>query len=626
MLSAQQNGGKMCGIAGFSSPHGRYAHEEAKWQNILNEMNRIQKHRGPDDEGTFLRPECGLAHVRLKIIDLVNGHQPMIKKENTRECAIVFNGEIYNMKELKDELLSQGTVFQTASDTEVILAGFMLHGSEYIQRMNGIFAIALWDSSSQCLHLFRDRLGVKPLFYTLKEDTLIFSSELKGLLAYPGVHPILDQEGLCEIFALGPAKTYGKGVFKNIRELLPGHHLTYSQGRLNVTAYWRLESRPHEESFAQTLEKTTWLLEDAVSRQMLSDIPISTFLSGGIDSSLITAICAKKLHREGKQLNTFSFDFENNHQYFHANSFQPSEDRPFVEEMVDFCSTRHFYLECDNKKQIDYLYKAVDARDLPCMADVESSMLYFCELVKTHNTVTLTGECADEIFGGYPWFHSKEAFETAAFPWSRDMSPRKALLSDELLSQLPLEEYARAAYEKTIQETPLLPGEPAVEQRRREIAWLNLRWFMTTLLDRMDRTSMHSGLEARVPFADHRIVEYVFNIPWTMKCPDGIVKGLLRHAGKKHLPESILWRKKSPYPKTYDPTYEKLLSRQLKEVLTTPSAPVRELLDIQKVHAFLDSPSDYGKPWYGQLMAGPQMTAYLLQINYWLEKYRIRLA
>ena len=615
----------MCGIAGFCNPRGEYAHEEAKWQNILNQMNRIQKHRGPDDEGTYLHPRCGLAHVRLKIIDLVTGQQPMIKKEGERECAIVFNGEIYNMKELKEDLVLQGISFRTESDTEVILAGFMLHGHEYIKKLNGIFAIALWDSLSCCLHLFRDRLGVKPLFYTRKEDTLIFSSEIKGLFAYPGVQPQLDQEGLCEIFALGPAKTYGKGVFKDIKELLPGHHLTYHPGHLDVSAYWKLESRPHEDSFPQTLEKTSWLLEDAISRQMLSDIPISTFLSGGIDSSLVTAVCAKELHKQGKQLNTFSFDFKNNHQHFRSNPFQPSEDRPFVEEMVRFSQTRHYYLECSNEQQIEYLYKAVEARDLPCMADVESSMLYFCRLVKEYNTVTLTGECADEIFGGYPWFHSQTAFDTPAFPWSQDMSPREALLSEDLLARLPLKEYAFSAYEKTIQETPLLPGENPTEKRRREISWLNLRWFMATLLDRMDRTSMHSGLEARVPFADHRIVEYVFNIPWSMKCPDGIVKGLLRHAGQKHLPQTILWRKKSPYPKTYDPAYETLLANRLREVLASPASPIRSLMDTKKVHAFLDSPSDYGRPWYGQLMAGPQMIAYLLQINYWLEKYRIRL-
>lgn len=274
---------------------------------------------------------------------------------------------------------------------------------------------------------------------------------------------------------------------------------------------------------------------------------------------------------------------------------------------------------------IDYLFKAVDARDLPCMADVESSLLYFCSKVVGINSVTLTGECADEIFGGYPWFHKKEAFEADAFPWSMSMEPRKTLLSEDVIRQLHMEEYAHEAYQKTIRETPLLPGESKEEKRRREIAYLNLRWFMVTLLDRMDRTSMYSGLEARVPLADHRIVEYIWNVPWTMKCPDGIVKGLLRSAGAGMLPDDVLWRKKSPYPKTYHPEYEQLLGKRLQEVLADPNAPIRQLLDTKKVNDFVNSPSDYGKPWYGQLMAGPQMLAFMLQVNYWLEQYHIQI-
>ncbi len=549
----------------------------------------------------------------------------MVRKKDGREFAIVFNGEIYNMNELKAELILEGAEFETASDTEVILVGYMLHGSSFIKKLNGIFAAAVWDSSSRRLCLFRDRLGVKPLFYTKAGDTFLFASEIKGLFAYPGVKAVLDRDGLCELFALGPAKSYGKGVFKDIFEVLPGHCITLEDDAFSDEAYWTLKSRPHTDSFDATVEKTAWLLEDAVKKQMLADIPISTFLSGGIDSSLVTAICAKELHRQGKQLNTFSFDFTGNSKYFKSNDFQPSQDRPFAEQMVSHCGTNHRFLECGNADQLNCLYLAVNARDLPCMADVESSMLYFCSKVAPHNKVTLTGECADEIFGGYPWFHSKTAFETDAFPWSSDLAPRRALLDDALIAELRMEEYARAAYEKTIHETPVLPEDSPEEKRRREIAYLNLRWFMVTLLDRMDRTSMYNGLEARVPFADHRIVEYVFNVPWEMKCKDGIVKGLLRHAGTKYLPKDILWRKKSPYPKTYDPSYEKLLGKQLKEVLATPNAPIRTLLDPKKVHAFLDSPSDYGRPWYGQLMAGPQMLAYLLQVNYWLKAYRVRI-
>ncbi|MCI9210593.1 MAG: asparagine synthase (glutamine-hydrolyzing) [Eubacterium sp.] len=615
----------MCGIAGFFNPKRDYTREKMKWLPVLERMNKVQKHRGPDQDGTYLSSSCGFAHVRLKIIDLLTGEQPMVRKSGETEFAIVFNGEIYNMHELKESLTAEGASFETASDTEVILVGYMLHGREFIKRLNGIFAAAIWDSHSKTLCLFRDRLGVKPLFYTKKGDTFIFSSEIKGLFAYPGVEPLLDKNGLCEIFALGPAKSYGKGVFKDIFEVLPGHVLTLDRYSYSDKAYWSLESRPHEDSMKTTIEKTAWLFSDAVKKQMLSDIPISTFLSGGIDSSLVTAVCAEELKKQGKTLHTFSFDFTDNQKYFKSNAFQPSQDRPFVEQMVSHCGTDHRYLECGNKEQLHCLYKAVDARDLPCMADVESSMLYFCSRVVQHNKVTLTGECADEIFGGYPWFHNKQAFETDAFPWSQDMAPRQTLLDDALIRELSMEEYAKEAYEKTINETPLLAEDTPEEKRRREIAYLNLRWFMVTLLDRMDRTSMYSGLEARVPFADHRIVEYVFNIPWHMKCPDGLVKGLLRHAGAKLVPKDILWRKKSPYPKTYDPSYEKLLGKQLREVLSTPSSPIRTLLDPKKVQRFLNSPSDYGRPWYGQLMAGPQMLAYMLQVNYWLKAYRVRI-
>lgn len=615
----------MCGIAGFCNPFANLETDEKRWSHVLREMNHVQKRRGPDDEGIYLNKSCGLAHVRLEIIDLLTGHQPMVRINAARQCCIVFNGEIYNMKELREELLREGARFETASDTEVILCGYMLHGPDYVRRLNGIFAAAIWDSRLEQLFLFRDRLGVKPLFYTSVGDTLVFSSELKGLFAYPGVEPVIDSDGLCEIFALGPAKTYGKGVFRGISELLPGEFLCFGRQGCRHITYWKLESLPHEDSFEKTVEKTAWLVEDSVKKQMLSDIPISTFLSGGVDSSLVTAVCARELKKQGKVLNTFSFDFKDNNKYFQSNDFQPSQDRPWAEKMVEHCGTNHRFLECSNIELMDYLYKAVDARDLPCMADVESSMLYFCSRVAAHNKVTLTGECADEIFGGYPWFHKKEAFEADAFPWSMQMEPRKVLLSDDLIRQLPLEEYAHAAYEKTIHETPVLPGESPEEKRRREISYLNLRWFMVTLLDRMDRTSMYSGLEARVPLADHRIVEYLWNVPWQMKCPDGIVKGLLRHAGQGMLPEEILWRRKSPYPKTYDPAYEHLLGSRLKEVLADPQAPVRVLLDTKKVHAFLNSSSDYGKPWYGQLMAGPQMLAFMLQVNYWLQKYNIRI-
>ena len=615
----------MCGIAGFYSSRHSYTQEDERWRKVLEGMNRAQKRRGPDEEGVCLSDHCGLAHVRLSIIDLNRGRQPMTRSVEGRTCTVSFNGEIYNMPELRRELEREGAVFKSDSDTEVILQGYLLYGEEYVRKLNGIFAIALWDALEETLYLFRDRVGVKPLFYTRQKDTLVFASELKGIFAFPGIRPTIDREGLCEIFALGPAKTYGKGVFRGISEVLPGHYLVCRESSVKDICYWKLESHPHEDSFEETVEKTAWLVEDSVKKQMLSDIPISTFLSGGVDSSLVTAICASELKKQGKILNTFSFDLAENQKYFRANSFQPSQDKPWVEKMVEYCGTNHRYLECNNTALIDNLFRAVDARDLPCMADVESSMLYFCSKVVEYNKVTLTGECADEIFGGYPWFHKKEAFETAAFPWSNDMEARQALLKEELIRELPMEEYASAAYEKTVRETPVCSEDTSEERRRREIAYLNLKWFMVTLLDRMDRTSMYSGLEARVPLADHRIIEYVWNVPWEMKCPDGLVKGLLRNVGKGKLPNEVLFRRKSPYPKTYHPEYEKRLGEMLLEVMNDPAAPIHSLIDREKLKRFLDTPSDYGRPWYGQLMAGPQMLAYMLQVNYWLEKYQIQI-
>lgn len=615
----------MCGIAGFSSFHVNFREESSRWFSVLQKMNQCQHHRGPDENGVFLSRSCGLAHTRLSILDLKCGKQPMTRQIGNHRATIAYNGEIYNMPALRQELIREGAVFETTCDTEVILIGYLLHGIEYVSRLNGIFAFAIFDETIQRLFLFRDRLGVKPLFYTLFNNTLIFSSELKGILCFPQFKAQLDREGLCEIFGLGPAKTYGKGVFKGIDELLPGHYLAYYGSGFSTTCYWSLESYPHEDDWNQTVEKTRYLVTDAIKLQMLSDVPICTFLSGGVDSSLVTAVCSSELQKQGRKLDTYSFDFKDNDKNFKANSFQPSQDRPFVDKMIAYCRTNHQYLECSNTELYSYLFEAVDARDLPCMADVEASMLYFCKRVAANHKVTLTGECADEIFGGYPWFHKKECFDADCFPWSMDFSPRTMLLKDSVLSALPIEEYAHEAYLHTLSEVPVLDGENKEEKRRREISYLNIKWFMQTLLDRMDRTSMHAGLEARVPYADHRIVEYLWNVPWSMKCKNGVVKGLLRASAEGLLPGEVLYRRKSPYPKTYDPAYENLLRTEIVTVLSDTHSPLRELVDLSKVLDFISHPSDYGRPFYGQLMAGPQLLAYLLQINYWLKKYQVEL-
>lgn len=615
----------MCGIAGFFNAYADYNANRGWAKDTIENMNRQLVHRGPDDNGIYISKTFALGHNRLSIIDLSSGHQPMIRSINGKAFGIVYNGEIYNMDELKAELQVKGWEFKTTSDTEVILVSYLEYGYNFVKKLNGIFAFAIMDEQKNELILYRDRSGIKPLFYTVKNEAVVFASEIKAIFKYPEINPKLDINGLNEIFSIGPSKTYGCGVFKDIDEVLPGNYIICSHNGLKKIQYWKVESKPHEDNFETTVKKTRKLLIDAVTMQMKSDVPICTFLSGGIDSSLVSAICAQELAKKGEKLNTFSFDFVNNDKYFKANNFQPSQDRPFAEKMVQHIKSNHKFLECNNIDLADYLYKSVDARDLPAMADIDSSLLYFCGIVKQYNKVVLTGECADEIFGGYPWFHKKEFFEKDTFPWMPNLEPRKTLLSDEFLKELNMDEYVKRTYEKSLAETPSLEGENSEEKRRREIAFLNLKWFMQTLLDRMDRTSMFSGLEARVPFADHRIIEYIWNVPWEFKNYNGTVKGLLREASRGLVPDEVLFRRKSPYPKVYDPNFEKLLKEVVIDIIEDTSSPVLQFLDKKKVYTFISSPSDYGKPWFGQLMAGPQMLGYLIQINYWIKKFNIEI-
>lgn len=613
----------MCSISGFFNPYADYSANQAEYQQILKHMTTSLFHRGPDECGFALSKRCGLAHTRLSIIDLKTGSQPMVYETGGFSYQMIFNGEIYNLPDLKQQLASLGYTFRTTSDTEVLLLSFLEYGPDFVKQVDGIFSFAVYDERHETIYLFRDYFGVKPLFYTFLNDTLIFSSEIKGLFCYPGVEAAVDSDGLNEIFSLGPARSPGNAVFRNIHELKPGFYLSHNRYGTQFTNYWRLSSMPHRDSYEDTIEKTRFLLTDAIRRQLVSDVPVCTFLSGGVDSSVVSAVCAAELRKKGVQLTTFSFDFKDNDKYFKSNSFQPSQDAPFVKKMVDFLKSNHHYLTCDNRTQADLLYESVDAHDLPCMADIDSSLLYFCREVSKSHKVVLTGECADEVFGGYPWFHREEFLKSNTFPWTPSLTPRQSLLSGSLLDALQMEKYVQKIYDTSVSEIAVLPTEDEIESNRRRIGYLNIRYFMQTLLNRMDRTSMHSGLEARVPFADRALVEYIFNVPWEMKAKDGTVKNVLRQASKELLPDEILFRKKSPYPKTYHPAYEALLSERLKDVLSSANEPLLQLVDKEKVLLFLDHPKDYGAPWYGQLMAGPQMTAYLLQINYWLKKYQV---
>lgn len=620
----------MCGIAGFCNFEYDYTQNSPFFTKILTDMHHRLSHRGNDRFGHYLKKHTGLSHACLSIRDITNGVHPIFCQIGGREYAIVYDGELYNTNELISDLKSAGYTFATTSDTEIILYAFIHYGVRFVNRLNGVFAFAIWDDTKEQLYLYRDRIGTKPLFYYLNDQQLVLASEPKALFCYPNVQPHINIEGLREILGIGPARTSGNGIFEHVYEVLPGHYMCYDKNGFSDHCYWDLFACEHTDNYDNTVEKVSWLVRDAVVRQMVSDVPVCTFLSGGIDSSIVTSIAARHLAERGEILDTFSFDFKGNDQYFQSNSFQPERDVPYVNTMLQYCvenktPLNHTYLECDETLLADTLYAAVDARDYPGMADIDASLLYFCSLVKQHNKVALTGECSDEIFGGYPWFYRPELLNSNGFPWSADISARTLFLKNEWISSLDLSNYSYDKYQTSLSQAPTLTGENAEERRRRQIAFLNIKWFMQTLLDRMDRTGMYSGLVARVPFADYRIIEYVFNVPWEMKYQNGVEKSLLRAATADLLPPELLHRKKSPYPKTYHPGYEQLLCKRFAEIIKNPNSPITPLIDTDKAIRFMESPKAYGKPWYGQLMAGPQLIAYYIQLNYWMEKYHLSL-
>lgn len=590
---------------------------------VIEKMRRSMRNRGPDGWGVFQQEGCTLLHARLAIIDPLGGKQPMELSWNGEKYVLVYNGELYNTRELREELEKAGHLFLGHSDSEVVLHAYAHWGKGCFDRFNGIFAFAVLEQKAGRLFLARDRIGVKPLFYTLHNGGLIFASEIKTLLCYPTVKRELDTEGVAQILLLGPGRMPGSGVLRNIQEVEPGCFGYYTKGHLSISQYWKLRDREHTEDFQRTAEHVRWLVNDAIQRQMVSDVPIGTFLSGGLDSSIISAVCAREMGKDEKTLRTYSVDYLNNDVYFRPGKFQPNSDNAYIQQMLEAIRSNHSWTVLTPENLVDSLEEATIARDLPGMADVDFSLLAFCKEIRKTVKVALSGECADEIFGGYPWFRDAEIREKAGFPWAQTTAQRAELLLPGLREKLKPTEYVMDAYTETCNRSDILPGTAALEKRMKEMVNLNFRWFMQTLLDRKDRMSMFSGLEVRVPFCDYRIAEYLYGVPWEFKDYQGREKGLLRYAVQDLLPESVCKRKKSPYPKTFDPRYEQLIRGRMDEILEDPHAPVFQLIDRDKFRTFLQQ--DISWPWYGQLMRMPQTIAYFVQMDFWLREYDISL-
>lgn len=612
----------MCGITGWVD----WNRDLTQARSILEQMTQRLAHRGPDAAGFWMSKHAALGHRRLVVIDPAGGAQPMQRTRGGQRFVIVYNGELYNTVELRQDLSARGYTFESQSDTEVLLLAYMEWGAGCLERLNGIFAFAVWDEAQQSLFLARDRLGIKPLFWACRGSAFLFGSELKALLAHPLVEPAVDSEGLAEVLFLGPSRTPGHGVFQGVSELLPGTWLRHSREGTRTGTYWRLQSMPHPHNLQETVAGVRDLFIDSVRRQLVSDVPIATLLSGGLDSSAITAAASYLKAQQKEPLLTWSVDYRENDRYFKSSSFQPDADAPWIRRVSAALGTRHREVLIATNELADALDDAMRARDLPGMADIDASLYLFCRRIKEESTVVLSGECADELFGGYPWYYREPDLWQEGFPWLRRLEQRIRLFRPEVVAATKPAEYVAMRLQESLDEVPRLPGEDPPAARRREISYLNLRWFMANLLDRKDRMAMAAGVEARVPFCDHRLVEYVWNIPAEFKMAGGREKGILREAVAGLLPPEVLQRRKSPYPKTHHPAYDQAVRRRLASILDDPAAPIHQLVDKAAVLQLISrSPESDSTPWYGQLMGDPQMMAFLIQLNTWLLEYRVLL-
>ncbi|MBQ7906478.1 MAG: asparagine synthase (glutamine-hydrolyzing) [Clostridia bacterium] len=600
----------ICGEINFWVPEER--------GDIVEKMSRTMKHRGPDESDIFIDSYATLAHNRLSVVDIEKGKQPMSVVYGNKKYTIVYNGEIYNCDELRREIKKHGIYLKTNCDTEVVLYAYILFGQNAPKHLNGIFAFCVYDGERA--FFARDRFGVKPFYYSFKENSLIFASEIKALLTHPKISHNITKEALWEILYLSPNFVGGRSAFKDILELLPGECMIFDKNHTTKIRYWQIEAKPFFKDRGYAIEKTRYLVSDAIKRQLGADVPLCVLLSGGLDSSVVTAVANEEYRKEGRVLSTYSFEYEGNKESFKKSLFQPEKDDDFAIYLADYLGTDHRVLTCPTDTLASNLIPSTLYRDLPGQADIDSSLLYFCKEIKERHTVGLSGECSDEIFGGYPWFYRPEMLYSDFFPWIHSPRLRPSLFKDDISNSDEGFDYVKGIYSDTLKSCPTLPYDTAEMKTSRVASHLSVNYFMTSLLQRKDRMSMASGVEIRVPFADHRIYEFLFNVPWEIKFENKVEKALLRNSMVGYLPDKILFRKKSPYPKTHNPKYMEAVLKMLDSRLMC-GGYLADTLDRDKLSRVIAS----GGTWFGQLMDTPQLVAWLIQLDFWFEKNNINI-
>lgn len=613
----------MCGIAGWVD----FARDMREQASIVRTMVATVANRGPDAESVWTDQRAALGFRRLAIIDIAGGNQPMVAEENGQVLAsLVYNGEIYNYREVRAQLVNRGHSFRTNSDTEVVLRSYLEWGERCVDHLNGMFAFAVWDPRAQYLMLARDRLGIKPLYYAQLGKGLVFGSEPKALLAHPLIEPVVDLEGMAEVLTY--IDTPGHAVYRGLSELPPGHIALVRERGVERRAYWSLPAREHTDDLDTTVATVRELLADSVTAHLMSDVPLCTLLSGGLDSSAIAAFAARA--SGGERPRTFAVDFEGHAERFQKDHWHEDTDAPYAAAVAAHVGTDHQPVVLRAAEMADPVVSAASlyCQDLPSpIPDMDRSLYLLLRAVRQHSTVALMGEVADELFGGYQSFRDKSLLDTGNFPWvsmGLKVNPRgrsTGLLDPELVKQLDLPGYSAQRYAEAVAEVPVLDGESTDDALMRRVSFLHLTRWLPLLLARDDRLSMAVGLELRVPYCDYRIVEYAFNIPWAMKTADGHEKSVLRAAVADLLPDSVLQRRKSPFPITQDPRYGELLREQFDAVVTDQNSPVQPLLNSAACAELYNERRPIEATGWGER----RNVEMVLQLDAWLRQYRVRL-
>jgi len=524
-------------------------------------------HRGPDDSGFYVKDNIGLGHRRLSIIDLSHGHQPMFDEDGS--LSVVYNGEIYNYKEIKDVLVSKGHVFKTDCDTEVIIHAYEEWGAECVKQFNGMFAFLLWDSRKQRIWIVRDRLGIKPLYYYKDGEKLIASSEIKAILAFGQVNPELNGQVLDAYFSLG----YVPGpqtMFKNILKLEPGHFLIAEKDNLKNIEYWDFaDIRAQDISFDRAKESTERLLKDSVKKRLMSDVSLGAFLSGGIDSSAVVALMSELID---KPVKTFTVSYDK--------KYKVGEEE-FAQKVAEKFNTEHHEFKLEPDDFFGSLEKLIDFAEEPIVEPAAIALYHISKLARENAVVLLSGEGSDEIFGGYYLYDVINKLNKA-----QKMAPRfirrtagiLRVLSNDLKFQKYLDwfiEPAKLGYmgtsnyltnslKKDFYSPDFLSGKSNYLKRTfsgyfsrvknksdfiNKLLYVDTKtWLADDLLVKADKMTMAASVELRVPFLDHRLVEHAAGLPGKFKINSGQGKFILKKIMEKCLPNEIIYRKKKGFP------------------------------------------------------------------------------